>query len=112
MAGIRHGNRGRVPAHAFPDRFKKRVISLVQRRYPGFNFSHLSEMLEEEEGIRINRETLRLGFVPWDTEGRYEGSPSPKAEEAFRTRWTDALPRRLSPCMVRYHTEHAGALYR
>lgn len=64
MAGIRHGNRGRAPAQAFSAVFKKRVIGLVQRRYPGFNFSHLSEMLDEEEGIHINRETLRLWLRP------------------------------------------------
>lgn len=64
VVGIRHGNRGRTPAHAFSDTFKKRVIGMVQRRYKDFNFSHLSEMLEEEEGIRINRETLRLWLRP------------------------------------------------
>lgn len=75
MAGIRHGNRGRAPGHAFPDRFKKRVISLVQRRYPGFNFSHLSEMLEEEEEIRINRETLRLWLRPLGYGGKVRRKP-------------------------------------
>lgn len=75
MAGIRHGNRGRAPAHAFPDRFKTRVISLVQRRYRGFNFSHLSEMLEEEEAIRINRETLRLWLRPLGYGGKVRTQP-------------------------------------
>lgn len=64
MAGIRHGNRGRVPAHAFSRTFKKRVIDLVEQRYKDFNFSHLSEMLDEEEGIHINRETVRLWLRP------------------------------------------------
>ncbi len=75
MTGIRHGNRGRAPVHTFPDPFKKRVISLVQRRYPGFNFSHLSEMLEEEEGIHINRETLRLWLRPLGYGGRVRTQP-------------------------------------
>lgn len=75
MAGIRHGNRGRTPAHAFPDTFKKRVIGLVRRRYKGFNFSHLSEMLEEEEAIRINRETLRLWLRPLGYGGRVRTQP-------------------------------------
>lgn len=60
VAGMRHGNCGRSPAHAFPEEFKKQVIWMVQRRYKDFNFSHLSEMLEEEEQICVNRETLRL----------------------------------------------------
>ena len=64
VAGVRHGNCGRSPAHAFPGKFKKHVITVVQRRYKDFNFSHLSEMLEEEEQICVNRETLRLWLRP------------------------------------------------
>jgi transposase len=64
VAGIRHGNCGRPPAHAFPETFKKQVITVAQCRYKDFNFSHLSEMLEEEEQICINRETLRLWLRP------------------------------------------------
>jgi len=64
MAGIRHGNCGRPPAHAFPEKFKKQVITVAQRRYKDFNFSHLSEMLEEEEQLCVNRETLRLWLRP------------------------------------------------
>lgn len=62
--GVSHGNRGRTPASGFPAAFKERVIALVQARYQGFNFSHLSETLEEEEYIRVNRETLRLWLRP------------------------------------------------
>jgi hypothetical protein len=60
VAGVRHGNCGRPPAHAFPEKFKKRVIRMAQRRYQDFNFSHLAEMLEEEERIRL---TVREGTV-------------------------------------------------
>jgi len=33
VAGMRHGNCGRPPAHAFPEKFKKHVITVAQRRY-------------------------------------------------------------------------------
>lgn len=75
MAGIRHGNYGRPPAHAFPGKFKKRVIKVVKRRYMDFNFSHLSEMLEEEEQIRVNRETLRLWLRPLGFGGKVRKQP-------------------------------------
>ena len=75
VAGIRHGNRGRPPAHAFPEKFKKRVVRLAQRRYKDFNFSHLSEMLEEEEEIRVNRETLRLWLRPLGFGGKVRKQP-------------------------------------
>jgi transposase len=75
MAGIRHGNWGRAPAHAFPEKFKKRVIKVVTRRYKDFNFSHLAEMLEEEEEIRVNRETLRLWLRPLGFGGKVRKQP-------------------------------------
>lgn len=64
VAGIRHGNCGRAPAHAFSRKFRKQVIAIAKRRYQDFNFSHLSEMLEEEEHICVNRETLRQWLRP------------------------------------------------
>ena len=60
--GVRHGNRGRSSPRAFPD--KEQIIDLAKKEYFDFNFSHLSETLEERHGIRINRETLRLWLRP------------------------------------------------
>jgi len=62
--GILHGNRGRKPPHAFPPELKDRVIALVKSTYFDFNFSHLSEILVTEEGLHINRETLRRWLRP------------------------------------------------
>lgn len=73
--GIRHGNCGRPPSHTFAETFKKRVIGMAQRRYKDFNFSHLSEMLEEEEQISVNRETLRLWLRPLGFGGKVRRQP-------------------------------------
>jgi len=62
--GVLHGNKGRSPSHAFSPEKKCQVITLAEKRYFDFNFSHLAEILEEEEGIQINRETLRLWLRP------------------------------------------------
>ncbi len=62
--GVLHGNKGRFPLHAFSLEFKLRVVKLAQTRYYDLNFSHLSEMLAEIEGIKINRETLRCWLRP------------------------------------------------
>lgn len=62
--GIRHGNRDKRSPKAFPEVLRKRVITLAKKKYFDFNFSHLSEMLKEQEGIRINRETLRRWLRP------------------------------------------------
>jgi transposase len=58
--GIRHGNHCRISPRAFPQEFKDRIVNLAHEKYFDFNFSHMSQMLEAQEGIRINRETLRL----------------------------------------------------
>ena len=73
--GLLHGNRGRPPAHAFPPELRERAIVLAQERYFDFNFSHLSEMLAEEEGIRINRETLRRWLRPLGFGGKVHKLP-------------------------------------
>ncbi|MBW2146627.1 MAG: ISNCY family transposase [Deltaproteobacteria bacterium] len=57
--GILHGNRGRPPVHACSPELRGRVIQLAKSRYFDFNFSHLSEILAEEEGICLSRETIR-----------------------------------------------------
>ena len=104
-----HGNRGRPPAGAFPAEFKERVITLAQTRYRSFNFSHLSEMLEEEEAIRINRETVRIWLRPISGSGRNArrlcSAPMMRpgnrcsASSVNRRTWTAALrsARRSSP---------------
>lgn len=73
--GIIHGNRGRSPTHAFSTVFKEQIITLVKDRYYDFNFSHLSEILKEEEGISINRETLRLWLRPLGYGGKIRKKP-------------------------------------
>lgn len=59
-SGIRHGNRERSSPRAFSKEFKDRIMALARKKYFDFNFSHMSEMLEERESMKINRETLRL----------------------------------------------------
>ncbi len=58
-AGVLHGNRGRPPVRACSPELRARVIELAKSRYFDFNFSHLSEILAEEEGIHLSRETIR-----------------------------------------------------
>lgn len=59
-SGIRHGNCNRSSPRAFPKEFKDRTMALAREKYFDFNFSHMSQMLEEQEGMKVNRETLRL----------------------------------------------------
>ena len=58
-AGLAHGNRGRRARNAVAAEMAERVVSLVRERYRGVNQQHLTELLEEEQGIRLSRSTVR-----------------------------------------------------
>ncbi|WP_236713090.1 ISNCY family transposase [Neomoorella mulderi] len=53
-AGLAHGNRGRKPAHALPDNIRQEVVQLAQTKYSGCNYTFLSELLCEHEGICLS----------------------------------------------------------
>lgn len=73
--GIHHGNKGRRPSHSFSIEKKEKVVQLAKVRYFDFNFSHLSEILDEEEGVKINRETLRQWLRPLGFGGKVRKQP-------------------------------------
>jgi len=58
-AVLGHGNRGRRPANAIPEELKQRVTILARTRYADFNHTHMTEMLEEREGVTLARSTVR-----------------------------------------------------
>ncbi len=58
-AALAHGNRGRRSSNALPEELRHRVIMLARTRYASFNHTHMTEMLEEREGITLARSTVR-----------------------------------------------------
>ena len=54
-----HGNTGRAPANKISDAVKQRVQDLIKTKYYDLNMTHLADMLEILEGIKVKRETLR-----------------------------------------------------
>ncbi len=58
-AALSHGNRGGRPNNALPEELRHRVIMLARTRYTDFNHTHMTEMLEEREGITLARSTVR-----------------------------------------------------
>lgn len=58
-AAVAHGNRGRRPANATATEIAWQVIELARTRYAGVNYTHLTELLEEREGIDLSRSTVR-----------------------------------------------------
>lgn len=50
-ASLAHQNRGRKPAHSIPDDIRKQAIFFAQTKYWGCNYTFLSKLLCEHEGI-------------------------------------------------------------
>ena len=57
--GLVHGNRGRPSPRALNHRLAERIIELSQGKYRNFNDTHFTEKLNEIEGIRVGRDTVR-----------------------------------------------------
>ena len=62
-ASVAHGHRGRRAPNATPEAVAYDVVHLAHTRYSGANHTHLSELLDEREGIDIGRTTLRRILV-------------------------------------------------
>jgi transposase len=57
-AALRHGNRGRQAHNAVEPDLARRVVELATTKYADFNQQHLTEMLTEEEGIKLSRPSV------------------------------------------------------
>jgi transposase len=73
LDGVIHGNTNRPSARAFA--FKNQVIEMVKTKYYDYNFTHLSEELQDKENISVNRETLRLWLRPLGYGGKTRKQP-------------------------------------
>jgi len=78
-AGLAHGNRGRKPVHTLGEEIRRQVVELAQKKYEGFNHQHLTEMLEEREGLEVSRPSVRRILLE-------VGMGSPKKRRAPRHR--------------------------
>lgn len=58
-AALAHGNRGRKPGHTLEVPLREQVIKLADSRYRGFNTLHFTELLAEQEGIRLSPSSVR-----------------------------------------------------
>ena len=62
-AAVAHGHRGRGAPNATPKAVAYGVVHLARTKYRGANHTHLSELLNEREGIDLGRTTLRRILV-------------------------------------------------
>jgi len=60
---IIHGNCGRTPPNAYPEEIKQEVLRLFRSQYHNFNISHFTDILKEEHGLELSRETVRSWLI-------------------------------------------------
>lgn len=56
---MQHGNRGKPKPWRLAAAVRRKILALAKGKYAGFNDSHLTEKLNEVEGIRVSRESVR-----------------------------------------------------
>ena len=59
VVALAHRNRGRKPANALGEEVTERVVDLALTKYSGVNQQHFTELLDEREGIRLSRSSVR-----------------------------------------------------
>ena len=79
VRGVIHGNRGRRCRFKVSEKTERKVIELARGKYRGFNDHHLTEKLEQEEGIKLSREKVRRVL-------RAQGIHSPRKRRAPKHR--------------------------
>ena len=60
IKSLYHGNKNKPSNNSYDITKKMEILALIREKYYDCGASYASELLEEYEGIRINRETLRL----------------------------------------------------
>ena len=75
VTALVHSNQGREPIHKTEHELRDRIVELASGKYRGFNHSHLTEKLNECEGITVSRSTVRRILLQ-------ERLPSPRKRRA------------------------------
>jgi transposase len=53
-----HKNRGRKPKHTIPGEIREKIVFLARNKYKGVNYTHLAELLREQEGITVSQSSV------------------------------------------------------
>jgi transposase len=60
VRGVIHGDRGRRCAWKLSEKAERKIVEAARGKYRGFNDHHLTEKLDQEQGIKLSREKVRL----------------------------------------------------
>ena len=54
-----HGNRGRAPAHALPEKTKIAIVELYNGKYYDASLKHFTELMRKHDGIEVSESAVR-----------------------------------------------------
>ncbi|WP_353894252.1 hypothetical protein PRVXH_001043 [Proteinivorax hydrogeniformans] len=74
-----NGNKDRKPVNVIDESTVQEIITLYDNKYHDANFTHLAELLEEQENIKVSKSFLRERFLK-------EGIVSPMATRKLKKR--------------------------
>jgi len=64
-AGLLSKKRGKPSNNKYNEQFKEKIKTIIENRYSDFKPTFAAEKLEEDQGIRISKETLRGYMIEW-----------------------------------------------
>jgi len=84
-AGLVHRSRGRPSNRRLAPEIKERALTLVAQHYRDFGPTLAAQMLEERDGIKVSRETLRRWMIEHDLH-------QPKRRKVVHHQWRERRP--------------------
>jgi transposase len=85
--GIIHKGKGKRGPRWITEKIKNKINSLYKTKYEGFNLTHMTEFLNEEEKIKVSRESLRAilidvgSYMPWKKHPKHRQWREPSSRE-------------------------------
>jgi transposase len=93
--GVIHRSKGKKRPRWLRGRVKDKIDHLYKTKYRGFNLTHMTEFLNQEEGIKVSRESVRQILLE-------KGSYAKQRRHSKHRRWREPCTREGQ--MVQYDT--------
>ena len=85
--GVIHKGKGKRGPRWLTEKVKNKIEHLYQTKYKGFNITHMTEFLNEEEKIKTSRESVRQAlleaglYVKWKKHPKHRSWREPRSRE-------------------------------
>jgi len=84
--GVIHKTKGKRECRWLTDKIKNKIRYLYQTKYKGFNITHMTEFLNEEEKIKVSRESTRQVLLESGLYAKWKKHPKHRSWREPRSR--------------------------